>query len=160
MARRNGEKKEESVAVAIDKDKSSQQALKWTVDHLLTRGQALTLLHVKQNPSSIPTPCVSSLLLVKNLFSSRLIFDLVARNKILRWNVKHRIYHRANCLWLQVETKSPSTKSMTRLREHLENKLTTKPNRYSFHFVASAQERRWFQLPFSISDPHFVWLRD
>ncbi|KAJ6381235.1 hypothetical protein OIU77_030009 [Salix suchowensis] len=57
MARRNGEKKEESVAVAIDKDKSSQQALKWTVDHLLTRGQALTLLHVKQNPSSIPTPC-------------------------------------------------------------------------------------------------------
>ncbi|KAJ6407959.1 hypothetical protein OIU84_011298 [Salix udensis] len=46
MARRNGEKKEESVAVAIDKDKSSQQALKWTVDHLLTRGQALTLLHV------------------------------------------------------------------------------------------------------------------
>ncbi|KAF9679864.1 hypothetical protein SADUNF_Sadunf06G0059900 [Salix dunnii] len=83
MARRNGEKKEESVAVAIDKDKSSQQALKWTVDHLLTRGQALTLLHVKQNPSSIPTPCVPSLLLVKNLFSSRLIFALVARgNKI------------------------------------------------------------------------------
>lgn len=68
MARRNGEKKEETVAVAIDKDKSSQQALKWTVDHLLTKGQALTLLHVKQNPSSIPTPCLSSLLLVKNLF--------------------------------------------------------------------------------------------
>ncbi|KAG6771496.1 hypothetical protein POTOM_022864 [Populus tomentosa] len=62
MARRNGEKKESSVAVAIDKDKSSQHALKWTVDHLLTRGQALTLLHIKQNPSSIPTPCEPPLL--------------------------------------------------------------------------------------------------
>jgi hypothetical protein len=62
MARRNGEKKENNVAVAIDKDKSSQHALKWTVDHLLTRGQALTLLHIKQNLSSIPTPCVPPLL--------------------------------------------------------------------------------------------------
>ncbi|XP_018725475.1 U-box domain-containing protein 52 [Eucalyptus grandis] len=61
MARRsnhhNGERKrEENVAVAIDKDKASQHALKWTVDHLLSRGQALTLLHVKTRPSSIPTP--------------------------------------------------------------------------------------------------------
>ena len=64
MARRNGEKKENSVAVAIDKDKSSQHALKWTVDHLLTRGQALTLLHIKQNSSSIPTPCEPPLLRV------------------------------------------------------------------------------------------------
>jgi hypothetical protein len=30
MARRKGEKKEEDVAVAIDKDKTSQYALKWT----------------------------------------------------------------------------------------------------------------------------------
>ncbi|KAL9361738.1 hypothetical protein Peur_044523 [Populus x canadensis] len=65
MARRNGEKKENNVAVAIDKDKSSQHALKWTVDHLLTRGQALTLLHIKQNLSSIPTPCVPPLLHIK-----------------------------------------------------------------------------------------------
>ncbi|XP_048329704.1 U-box domain-containing protein 35 [Ziziphus jujuba] len=56
MARRNTEKREETVAVAIDKDKSSQYALKWTVDHLLSRGQALTLLHVKQKTSSIPSP--------------------------------------------------------------------------------------------------------
>uniref|UniRef100_A0A2N9FR19 RING-type E3 ubiquitin transferase n=1 Tax=Fagus sylvatica TaxID=28930 RepID=A0A2N9FR19_FAGSY len=48
-------KKEEVVAVAIDKDKGSQYALKWTVDHLLTRGQALTLIHVKQRVSSLPT---------------------------------------------------------------------------------------------------------
>ncbi|KAF8033634.1 hypothetical protein BT93_C0037 [Corymbia citriodora subsp. variegata] len=61
MARRNnhhnGERKrEENVAVAIDKDKASQYALKWTVDHFLSRGQALTLLHVKTRTSSIPTP--------------------------------------------------------------------------------------------------------
>ncbi|XP_038699530.1 U-box domain-containing protein 35-like [Tripterygium wilfordii] len=51
MARKNGEKKEDNVAVAIDKDKGSQYALKWAVDHLLSRGQSLTLLHVKQTPS-------------------------------------------------------------------------------------------------------------
>ncbi|KAI5337636.1 hypothetical protein L3X38_016907 [Prunus dulcis] len=50
--RGNGEKREESVAVAIDKDKGSENAIKWTVDHLLTRGQPLTLLHVKHTSSS------------------------------------------------------------------------------------------------------------
>lgn len=58
MGRNNAEKKEDSVAVAIDKDKGSQYALKWAIDHLLTRGQSLTLLHVKQKPSSIPSPCM------------------------------------------------------------------------------------------------------
>ncbi|KAI9192530.1 hypothetical protein LWI28_024247 [Acer negundo] len=43
-----GEKKEGSVAVAIDKDKGSQYAFKWAIDHLLSRGQPLTLLHVIQ----------------------------------------------------------------------------------------------------------------
>ncbi|XP_057486082.1 U-box domain-containing protein 35-like isoform X1 [Actinidia eriantha] len=52
----NGEKRDEAVAVAIDKDKSSQYALKWAVDHLLSRGQTVSLIHVKQKPSSIPTP--------------------------------------------------------------------------------------------------------
>ncbi|URE00277.1 U-box domain-containing protein [Musa troglodytarum] len=33
------------VAVAIDKDKGSQNALKWAVDNLLARGQTLTLIH-------------------------------------------------------------------------------------------------------------------
>lgn len=32
MARRNGDKQEEAVAVAIDKDKGSQYALRWAVD--------------------------------------------------------------------------------------------------------------------------------
>lgn len=54
MARRNTIGKEENIAVAIDKDKGSQYALKWTVDHLLSRGQAVTLIHVKTKPSSNP----------------------------------------------------------------------------------------------------------
>ncbi|XP_022731482.1 U-box domain-containing protein 35-like [Durio zibethinus] len=60
MARRNGERREENVAeavaVAIDKDKGSQYALKWAVDHLMSRGQSIALVHVKTKPSSIPTP--------------------------------------------------------------------------------------------------------
>ncbi|XP_031378223.1 U-box domain-containing protein 35-like [Punica granatum] len=52
MAKR-GDKREESVAVAIDKDKASQYALKWAVDHLLGKGQVLTLLHIKTKASSI-----------------------------------------------------------------------------------------------------------
>lgn len=35
-----------TVAVAIDKDKSSQNALKWTLENLATRGQTLALIHV------------------------------------------------------------------------------------------------------------------
>ncbi|KHN31852.1 U-box domain-containing protein 35 [Glycine soja] len=40
------------VAVAIDKDKGSQYALKWAVDCLLTRGQTLILIHVLHGTSS------------------------------------------------------------------------------------------------------------
>ncbi|CAI9780303.1 unnamed protein product [Fraxinus pennsylvanica] len=47
----NGDKKEEMVAVAIDKDKGSQAALKWAVDNLLSKGKRVTLLHVKQKTS-------------------------------------------------------------------------------------------------------------
>ncbi|KAL1547912.1 non-specific serine/threonine protein kinase [Salvia divinorum] len=45
--RGNGEMNQETVAVAIDKDKGSQAALKWAVDHLLGKGKNVTLLHVK-----------------------------------------------------------------------------------------------------------------
>ncbi|CAH1430806.1 unnamed protein product [Lactuca virosa] len=38
------------VAVAIDKDKNSQHALKWTIEHLLTRGQTVVLIHVIRKP--------------------------------------------------------------------------------------------------------------
>ncbi|XP_073131940.1 U-box domain-containing protein 52-like [Henckelia pumila] len=41
------------VVVAIDKDKGSQGALKWAVDHLLSKGKTVTLLHVKlKQPAS------------------------------------------------------------------------------------------------------------
>ncbi|GMJ07168.1 hypothetical protein like AT2G24370 [Hibiscus trionum] len=51
MSRRNGDRKDQSVAVAIDKDKGSHYALKWAVDHLMSRGQTITLVHVKTRPS-------------------------------------------------------------------------------------------------------------
>jgi hypothetical protein len=54
MTKGSTDNREEVVAVAIDKDKGSQYALKWTVDHILTRGQALTLVHVNQRTSSFP----------------------------------------------------------------------------------------------------------
>ncbi|XVE97787.1 hypothetical protein REPUB_Repub03eG0048900 [Reevesia pubescens] len=40
------------VAVAIDKDKNSQNALKWASDHLLEKGQTVILIHVKVKPFS------------------------------------------------------------------------------------------------------------
>ncbi|KAG2282106.1 hypothetical protein Bca52824_053326 [Brassica carinata] len=45
----NGGKKETgkgSLAVAIDKDKGSQHALKWTIENLASRGQTISLIHV------------------------------------------------------------------------------------------------------------------
>ncbi|KAG6431590.1 hypothetical protein SASPL_109669 [Salvia splendens] len=45
--RGNGEKNQETVAVAIDKDKGSQAALKWAVDHLLGKGKNVTLVHIQ-----------------------------------------------------------------------------------------------------------------
>ncbi|KAM0943231.1 putative rossmann-like alpha/beta/alpha sandwich protein [Dioscorea sansibarensis] len=43
------------VAVAVDKDKSSQNALKWAVENIVQRGQTITLIHVKtKNSNSLP----------------------------------------------------------------------------------------------------------
>ncbi|XP_047320293.1 U-box domain-containing protein 52-like [Impatiens glandulifera] len=39
------------VAVAIDKDKGSQVALKWTTDNLVNKGQTVVLIHVNVKPS-------------------------------------------------------------------------------------------------------------
>ncbi|XVF48101.1 hypothetical protein PTKIN_Ptkin03bG0164500 [Pterospermum kingtungense] len=45
------------VAVAIDKDKNSQHALKWAIDHLLQKGHTIILIHVKVKPfSAYPSP--------------------------------------------------------------------------------------------------------
>lgn len=42
---------EKLVAVAIDKDKGSQYALKWAVENLLSRGQTVVLIHVLNKPN-------------------------------------------------------------------------------------------------------------
>lgn len=39
------------VAVAIDRDKSSQYAVKWAVENMLTRGQTVILIHVVKHSS-------------------------------------------------------------------------------------------------------------
>ncbi|CAM8975697.1 unnamed protein product [Rhodiola kirilowii] len=44
------------VAVCIDKDKGSQNAMKWAVENLMQRGQAVILIHVKVKPSSHSSP--------------------------------------------------------------------------------------------------------
>lgn len=55
MARTQTEKREGYgnglVAVAIDKDKNSQNALKWAIDHILQRGSTVVLIHVKTKSS-------------------------------------------------------------------------------------------------------------
>ena len=51
------------VAVAIDKDKGSQNALKWAVDNLLARGQTLTLIHVKLTSQPCELPSLYPLLI-------------------------------------------------------------------------------------------------
>ncbi|CAL0332113.1 unnamed protein product [Lupinus luteus] len=50
---RKGGKGNGLVAVAVDKDKGSQYALKWAVDSLLSRGQTIILIHVLH--STTPT---------------------------------------------------------------------------------------------------------
>jgi hypothetical protein len=41
------------VAVAIDRDRGSQLAMKWTIEHLLQRGQTVFLIHVNlKSPSA------------------------------------------------------------------------------------------------------------
>ncbi|CAN1164164.1 U-box domain-containing protein 52 [Linum perenne] len=55
MPRTVTERKESSngvVAVAIDKDKTSQAALKWAIDTILQRGSTVFLIHVKLKPQS------------------------------------------------------------------------------------------------------------
>ena len=43
------------VAVAIDKEKGSQNALKWAIDNLLTRNATVILIHVRISATSLPS---------------------------------------------------------------------------------------------------------
>ncbi|GAV63651.1 Pkinase domain-containing protein/Usp domain-containing protein [Cephalotus follicularis] len=64
MARGQGERREGGnglVAVAIDRDKGSQNALKWTIDHLLHKGSTVILIHVKlKSLNSLSSPSLSN----------------------------------------------------------------------------------------------------
>lgn len=40
------------IAVAVDRDKNSQNAFKWALDNVVTRGQTLTLVHVNTKGTS------------------------------------------------------------------------------------------------------------
>lgn len=57
------------IAVSIDKDRGSQVALKWTVDHLLARGQTVLLIHVKVKQSSNSSGQSSQTSNFSNLYS-------------------------------------------------------------------------------------------
>ncbi|XP_022131589.1 U-box domain-containing protein 35-like isoform X2 [Momordica charantia] len=50
----------ELVAIAIDKDKGSQNALKWATENLLLKGQTAILIHVKLKSSSNSTSYMAS----------------------------------------------------------------------------------------------------
>lgn len=69
--------------MAIDKDKSSQNALKWAVDNLLQKGQTILLLHVKPRASSVSTTPSST---NPNSSSKKhLLFLLIS--SFLSWNL-------------------------------------------------------------------------
>ncbi|KAL5822527.1 hypothetical protein ACOSQ4_020427 [Xanthoceras sorbifolium] len=50
------EERERVVAVAVDKDRCSQYALKWAIEHVLGRHQTVKLIHVIQRPPSNSNP--------------------------------------------------------------------------------------------------------
>lgn len=56
------------VAVAIDKDKGSQHALRWAVENLLSRGQTVILIHVVNKAASVTHVASNSLSLSQLLF--------------------------------------------------------------------------------------------
>lgn len=64
-------------AVAIDRDKSSQIALKWAVDNLLVKGQTVILIHVKLKQSVPGLPAPPSFPSRCNPLSLRFMFIIV-----------------------------------------------------------------------------------
>ncbi|KAM0956411.1 hypothetical protein COP2_025299 [Malus domestica] len=55
------------VAVAIDNQKGSQNALRWAAEHLLTKGQTVILLHVVQKTSSVCSSIAGNNAIVCNI---------------------------------------------------------------------------------------------
>lgn len=56
------------VAVAIDKEKGSQIALKWAAENLLSKSQTVVLIHVLHKTTSNAASCNSLFSLIDLLF--------------------------------------------------------------------------------------------
>ncbi|THU58349.1 hypothetical protein C4D60_Mb03t13300 [Musa balbisiana] len=73
------------VAVAVDKDKSSQAALKWALDNVVTKSQILILIHYLQSPAHSPSDAVQRGIKTTRLLQSMNYFfpsDASAREKM------------------------------------------------------------------------------
>jgi hypothetical protein len=71
------------VALAIDKDKGSQQALRWAADNLLSKGQTVILIHVVHKLSSNSSACNSlSFSLSLSLYIYIYIYIIYILNKL------------------------------------------------------------------------------
>ncbi|KAL2346855.1 hypothetical protein Fmac_000855 [Flemingia macrophylla] len=108
------------VAVAIDKEKGSQNALKWAVDHLLVRSATVTLIHVKLlSPSlstspSLFTPRISTFL---GDHSSHLSKDPEGQNKNIF--LPYRVFcTRKDEMWFVLEQQSHSFDAAQPRRSH------------------------------------------
>lgn len=74
------------VAVAIDRDKGSQIALKWTVDNLLGKGHTVVLVHVRVKQTSLstlPSTSIPSNSLSLSLYTCVYVCMSVCINKLL-----------------------------------------------------------------------------
>lgn len=65
------------VVVAVGADKSSQHALKWAADHLISKTQIFHLLHVRRKITNITTP--------SELFFIYILLILMGGGVWLRW---------------------------------------------------------------------------
>ncbi|PRQ50614.1 putative rossmann-like alpha/beta/alpha sandwich protein [Rosa chinensis] len=75
----------DAVAVAIDKDKGSQYAFQWVVNHLVKPGQTLTLLHVKQPAVPNQSTSAFSLHLILLYPSTIIILYLISNVFLILW---------------------------------------------------------------------------
>ncbi|XP_068642594.1 U-box domain-containing protein 35-like [Aristolochia californica] len=73
------------VAIAIDKDKGSQYALKWSTEHLANRGDTVFLIHVNTKYQSIPNPLGNQVSIsdVHDTVASAIRHDMNSQNKEL-----------------------------------------------------------------------------
>lgn len=100
------------VAVAIDKDKGSQAALKWAVDHLLGKGKSVTLIHVKLKTSFPRIICSLSLSLACEHCLCSLSFsvlDQLSLSYMDQWEVSQTMKRPRNSSFLSAASAPAKT---------------------------------------------------